>query len=167
MNTTKEVKIRSVEDSFKRSKQLGTISISRPSVQEEVKVEKQTVVVDKSNPFTLDDLRKAWIEYTTTLSNASILVNAMKSCNLQLLPNFRFKVEVSNADQVQRLLERKTSLLPYLRNSLGNTYIDMEVEEAEIAVRRTIFSPLEKLNYMMQKNPNLMTICKDFDLEIR
>lgn len=167
LNTTKEVKIRSVEDSFKRSKQLGTISISRPSVQEEVKVEKQTVVVEKSNPFTLDDLRKAWIEYTTTLSNASILVNAMKSCNLQLLPNFRFKVEVSNADQVQRLLERKTSLLPYLRNSLGNTYIDMEVEEAEIAVRRTIFSPLEKLNYMMQKNPNLMTICKDFDLEIR
>lgn len=167
LNTTKEVKIRSVEDSFKRSKQLGTISISRPSVQEEVKVEKQTVVVEKSNPFTLDDLKKVWIEYTTTLSNASILVNAMKSCNLQLLPNFRFKVEVSNADQVQRLLERKTSLLPYLRNSLGNTYIDMEVEEAEIAVRRTIFSPLEKLNYMMQKNPNLMTICKDFDLEIR
>ena len=167
LNTTKEVKIRSVEDSFKRSKQLGTISISRPSVQEEVKVETQTVVVEKSNPFTLDDLRRVWIEYTTTLSNASILVNAMKSCNLQLLPNFRFKVEVSNADQVQRLLERKTSLLSYLRNSLGNTYIDMEVEEAEISVRRTIFSPLEKLNYMMQKNPNLMTICKDFDLEIR
>ena len=167
LNTTKEVKIRSVEDSFKRSKQLGTISISRPSVQEEVKVETQTVVVEKSNPFTLDDLRRVWIEYTTTLSNASILVNAMKSCNLQLLPNFRFKVEVSNADQVQRLLERKISLLSYLRNRLGNTYIDMEVEEAEIAVRRTIFSPLDKLNYMMQKNPNLMTICKDFDLEIR
>ena len=166
LNTTKEVKIRSVEDSFKRSKQLGTISISRPSVQEEVKVEKQTVVVEKSNPFTLDDLRKVWLEYTTTISTETILVNTMKSCNLQLLSNFRFKVEVSNADQMQRLLDRKTSLLPYLRNSLGNTYIDMDVEEVEITVKRTIFSPLEKLNYMMQRNPNLMTICKDFDLEI-
>jgi DNA polymerase-3 subunit gamma/tau len=167
LNTSKEVKIRSVEDSFKRSKQLGTISISRSSVQEEVKVEKQTVIEEKSNSFTLDDLRKVWLEYTTTISTETILVNTMKSCNLQLLPNFRFKVEVSNADQMQRLLDRKSSLLPYLRNSLGNTYIDMEVEEAEIAVRRTIFSPLEKLNYMMQKNPNLMTICKDFDLEIK
>jgi DNA polymerase-3 subunit gamma/tau len=167
LNTSKEVKIRSVEDSFKRSKQLGTISISRSSVQEEVKVEKQTVIEEKSNSFTLDDLRKVWLEYTTTISTETILVNTMKSCNLQLLPNFRFKVEVSNADQMQRLLDRKSSLLPYLRNSLGNTYIDMEIEEAEIAVRRTIFSPLEKLNYMMQKNPNLMTICKDFDLEIK
>lgn len=166
LNTTKEVKIRSVEDSFKRSKQLGTISISRPSVQEEVKVEKQTVVEEKSNSFTLDDLRKVWLEYTTTISTETILVNTMKSCNLQLLSNFRFKVEVSNADQMQRLLDRKTSLLPYLRNSLGNTYIDMDVEEVEINVKRTIFSPLEKLNYMMQRNPNLMTICKDFDLEI-
>lgn len=168
LNTTKEVKIRSVEDSFKRSKQLGTISISRPSVQEEeVKVEKQTVVVEKSNSFTLDDLRKVWLEYTTTISTETILVNTMNSCNLQLLPNFRFKVEVSNADQMQRLLDRKSSLLPYLRNNLGNTHIDMEVEETEISVRQTIFSPLEKLNYMIQKNPNLMTICKDFDLEIR
>lgn len=167
LNTSKEVKIRSVEDSFKRSKQLGTISISRSSVQEEVKVEKQTVIEEKSNSFTLDDLRKVWLEYTTTIFTETILVNTMKSCNLQLLPNFRFKVEVSNADQMQRLLDRKSSLLPYLRNSLGNTYIDMEVEETEIAVRRTIFSPLEKLNYMMQKNPNLMTICKDFDLEIK
>lgn len=168
LNTTKEVKIRSVEDSFKRSKQLGTISISRPSVQEEeVKVEKQTVVVEKSNSFTLDDLRKVWLEYTTTISTETILVNTMNSCNLQLLPNFRLKVEVSNADQMQRLLDRKSSLLPYLRNNLGNTHIDMEVEETEISVRRTIFSPLEKLNYMIQKNPNLMTICKDFDLEIR
>ena len=90
----------------------------------------------------------------------------MKRCTLELQDNFIVKVVVANADQLQRLKERADSLLPYLRKRLNNSHIDMVVYEAEATVRAAIFSPLDKLSYMASKNPNILTICNELDLEI-
>ena len=90
----------------------------------------------------------------------------MKSCSLELKENYKFKVVVTNADQQQRLNDRRDSLLPYLRSELRNTHIDMEIYVSAPMARQTIFSPLDKLNYMVSKNPNIVTLYKEFDLEI-
>ena len=90
----------------------------------------------------------------------------MKNSKPQLLQNFKFKVEVTNADQHQRLKEHCDLLLPYLRKKLFNGKIDILIEEKEMTEKQTIYSPLDKLNYMVEQNPNLVTLYKEFDLEI-
>ena len=145
---------------------MATISIlqsQKPEVQE---LSKEQSVEECSNRFTLEQLRRAWLEYAATIPTETILVSTMKSCSIELKDNYKFRVQVTNADQHQRLKDRRDSLLPYLRKVLNNSYIDMEVVELAPVARKTIFSPLDKLNYMVGKNPNIVTLYKEFDLEI-
>ena len=168
INKVEEVKIRPIANSVKSSaKQVGTISIlqsHKPQVQSSDTSENDQEI--SSVRFTLDQLRKVWLEYTATIPTETILVSTMKSCSLELKENHKFKVVVTNADQQQRLNDRRDSLLPYLRTELKNTFIDMEIHVSAQQARKTIFSPLDKLNYMVGKNPNIVTLYKEFDLEI-
>lgn len=165
-NSGGEVKIRSLDSSFKTRKRVETVSILQTQKEQQQEERVEIKVVEQSSNFTLEELRKAWFDYTTTIPTETILVSTMKSCSLELLDNFRIKAVVANFDQFQRLKERLDSLLPYLRKRLSNTHIDIEIHETEATARTAIFSPLDKLNYMVGKNPNIITLCKEFDLEI-
>lgn len=168
LKKAEEVTIRPITSNIKSAaKSVGTISIlntNKPKVQE---VESASVTQEVcSAQFSIDQLRKAWLDYTATIPTETILVSSMKSCSVELMDNFKIKVVVTNADQQQRLRDRRDSLLPYLRSVLKNTYIDMEVHVSASSARRTIFSPRDKLNYMATRNPNIATLYKEFDLEI-
>ena len=168
INKVEEVKIRPITNSVKPSvRQVGTISIlqsQKPQLQQTVTQEGRQE--ECSVAFSLEQLRRVWMEYTNTIPTETILVSTMKSCSLELKENYKFKVVVTNADQQQRLNDRRDSLLPYLRSELRNTHIDMEIYVSAPMARQTIFSPLDKLNYMVSKNPNIVTLYKEFDLEI-
>ena len=167
VNKAEEVKIRPITNNFKApAKQVATISILQSQKTEVQEQSKEQSVEESSNRFTLEQLRRAWLEYAATIPTETILVSTMKSCSIELKDNYKFRVQVTNADQHQRLKDRRDSLLPYLRKVLNNSYIDMEVVELAPVARKTIFSPLDKLNYMVGKNPNIVTLYKEFDLEI-
>ena len=168
INKVEEVKIRSITNSVKPSvKQVGTISILQPQKpQVQQTITQEGVQEEHSAAFSVEQLRRVWMEYTNTIPTETILVSTMKSCSLELKENYKFKVVVTNADQQQRLNDRRDSLLPYLRSELRNTHIDMEIHVSAPIARQAIFSPLDKLNYMVSKNPNIVTLYKEFDLEI-
>lgn len=168
INKVDEVKIRPITNSVKPStKQVGTISILQSQKPQTQQLASQDSVQEvNSMQFSAEQLRKVWLEYTTTIPTETILVSTMKSCALELKENYKFKVVVTNADQQQRLNDRRDSLLPYLRAALKNSYIDMEIHISAPLARKTIFSPLDKLNYMVGRNPNIVTLYKEFDLEI-
>lgn len=162
-----EVKLRSIDGSFKPRQRVETVSILHPQKSQQQQEEKVEVKREElSSAFTYETLRRAWLDYTATIPTETILVNTMKRCTLELQDNFIVKVVVANANQLQRLKERADSLLPYLRKRLNNSHIDMVVYEAEASMRTAIFSPLDKLSYMASKNPNILTICNELDLEI-
>lgn len=161
---TEKVNIRPVEEVFKDRRKISTISIS--SQNQETQQERVLEIEDIVTHFTYDDFRKVWLEYTSTIPTKTILISTMRSSKIELYKNYKFKVIVTNADQHQRLDDEKDLLLPYLRSKLRNSYIDMIIEESEPLPRQTIFSPLDKLNYMVKNNPNILTLYKEFDLEI-
>ncbi|MBR5324323.1 MAG: DNA polymerase III subunit gamma/tau [Muribaculaceae bacterium] len=168
INKEDGVKIRSLANSVKPSlRQVGTISILQSQKPQTQVAESVSVMQEvSSTQFTVEQLQKVWLEYTTTIPTETILVSTMKNCSIELKENYMIKVVVTNADQQQRLNDRRDSLLPYLRSALKNTYINMEVSVSAPSMRKTIFSPLDKLNYMVSKNPNIVTLYKEFDLEI-
>lgn len=162
----KTVSIRPISESTLPLKKAGTISITHIKKGKAQSSAVADAIQYRSEPFTQNQLQEAWNEYIKLIPTETILVNAMKSSKPQLLDNFKFKVEVTNADQHQRLKEHCDLLLPYLRKVLLNGKVDILIEEKEMAEKQAIYSPLDKLNYMVAQNPNLVALYKEFDLEI-
>lgn len=147
------------------AKSSSTISIRKREEDESVAVEYEQEV-EMKNPFTEEQLRSAWIDYIATIPKETILVNTMKQSLPVLLDDFRFEVKVANIDQRTRLNDRRDTLMPFLKSRLANTHIEIIVSEAEAPEKQRIFSPLDKLNYMAEQNPDILDLYKTFDLEI-
>lgn len=143
-----------------------TISIRKREepIQEEESAPEQEQVIE--TPFSREELHKAWIEYTSTIPKETILVNTMKMCLPETGDNYTLNVTVSNADQLKRLNDRKADIVAFLKNRLANTRINITIAEVEATEKQRIFSPRDKLEYMVGKNPGITNLCKDFGLEL-
>lgn len=144
----------------------ATISIRKREEQvpdEPVETEKEP---DMATPFTDDELQKAWIEFTDTIPKEPILVNTMKMCLPQTGQDYTLHVAVPNSEQLKRLNDKKPEILAFLKNRLSNTRIKINITEAEATEKQRIFSPRDKLEYMVGKNPGITELCKDFGLEL-
>ncbi|MEG2164045.1 MAG: DNA polymerase III subunit gamma/tau [Bacteroidales bacterium] len=159
------VKKRAEKSVSATEKATSTISILMREKDENIVLEAEHEI-EQNNQFTEEQLHSAWREYISTIPKETILVNTMKHSLPVLLDDFRFEVKVSNADQRTRLNDRRDTLIPFLKTLLGNTHIAMMVSEAEISEKQHIFSPLDKLNYMVSQNPEISQLYKAFDLEI-
>ena len=94
-----------MDSSFKTRKRVETVSILQTQKEQQQEERVEIKVVEQSSNFTLEELRKAWFDYTTTIPTETILVSTMKSCSLELLDNFRIKAVVANFDHVVPLNE--------------------------------------------------------------
>ena len=87
-------------------------------------------------------------------------------CLPKTAEDYRLEVTVSNADQLKRLNDRKAEIAAFLKSRLANTRISINISESEATERQRIFSPRDKLEYMVGKNPGITNLCKDFGLEL-
>lgn len=84
-----------------------------------------------NTPFDEDNLQKAWIQFTKTIPTETVLVNTMISCPPKMLNATDFEVVVDNKEQLNRLNERGTDLMQFLKSALKNTRISMRTRESE------------------------------------
>ena len=144
----------------------ATISIRKREEQQPEETADTEQEPDIATPFTEEELHAAWIEYTATIPKETILVNTMKMCLPKTAEDYRLEVTVSNADQLKRLNDKKAEIAAFLKSSLANTRISINISESEATERQRIFSPRDKLEYMVGKNPGITNLCKDFGLEL-
>ena len=144
-----------------------SISIKKPQVMTETQVKKETgTVTEMSNPFTVEDLQRAWVRFTQTIPTETVLVNTMISCKPQMQSALHFEVVVDNQAQVKLVQEKAAYILPFLKQELKNTHISMSVRESARAEKQKAFSQREKLNMMAQKNPYIRQFADKFGLEL-
>lgn len=144
----------------------ATISIKKRDGQPQEEHKETEQEPETVTPFTEDDLLGAWIGYTATIPKEPILVNTMKMCLPAIGENYSLEVTVPNSEQLKRLNDKKTEILAFLRNRLANTRISIKITEAEASGKQKIFSPRDKLQYMIDKNPGITDLCRDFGLEL-
>ena len=72
-------------------------------------------------------------------------------------PNTTIKVEVERA---------KHDLLSYLKESLQNYNLDLDITVNETAEKRYAYTPREKFEKLKEKNPLIETLRKEFDLDV-
>jgi DNA polymerase-3 subunit gamma/tau len=141
-----------------------TEKVTTVALADETEIDRNTLPKDN---FTETKFLSLWNIYAEQLvqkgdkSLASIL-NASKPTLKEwsihyVLPNNLM------ADQLERL---KPRLLKYLRESLNNFSIDLEVNVIETEVKKFIYTPQEKYNKLKEINPDIEILKKIFGLDL-
>lgn len=148
-------------------------ALSLKSIRKKKDLQKELVskLPDQNNlpteDFTEEAMLAAWNEYNQKMSDEgnhnlhshlSMGVPKLEGTLLHLeFPNNTIKTEVERA---------RHKLLGFLREQLSNYNIDLSIEVNEAEVKRYAYTPKEKYEKLMEKNPLLDKLRQEFDLEI-
>lgn len=147
---------------------IPSISIKKPKIskEEQGKTEQAQVMADMNMPFDEKMLSEAWLKFTETIPTEAVLIKTMQLCMPRLLDGQTFEVTVENPDQIERLNDKAPDLLLFLKQRLQNSHIIMKMRQSTREERKRVFSQLERFEYMVKKNPNLLSLKDTFGLEL-
>ena len=154
-------------------KRTSGLSLKSIKAKKEHEIRQLDVVIDEENlpkeTFTEEELRNHWklfvneIEAKGQFNLASILsidqpTLAEDGVTVKLtFPNATNKVEV----------ERQSfDLMSYLRKSLNNYDINLDITVDEVMEKKYAYTPIEKYEKLKEKNPNIELLRKAFDLDV-
>ena len=156
---------------------LGTgISIRNYQKQEEKKQaatptnREETVYQEdyKDHIFTEDNIRYYWREFAQQKLPIEEKANAARMMNMspKLLDDTTFEVGVDNGMVEKYMKQLLPAIQNHLRERLHNRKITMKIRvfEAEEVIRA--YSPVERFQLMIKKNPKLMKLKEVFGLEL-
>jgi len=148
-------------------------ALSIKSIQKKQQLQKELIAnaPDEDNlpaeDFTEAEMQTVWSDYAkkietegkfNLLSHLTMGTPTLKGTMIQLeFPNSTIKVEVERA---------KYELVGYLRETLKNYDIDLDIVVNEAAVKRYAYTPMEKFEKLKEKNPLMENLRKEFDLDI-
>lgn len=142
---------------------------SRPVVQEtkvnESKVEVQAST-GESKPFTQQQLEESWKKYADDLkSNEPRIYSTLVAYQPVLKENNIIEFSISNPLQEEIIQNIKTNLLTYLKKSLNNFSIDIVTSITEIVEGSKLYTAQDKFEHMAKKNPELLKLKQQFNLD--
>ena len=147
-------------------------SLSLKSVHQKKEDKKTTIEVNYDNHpkdnFTEKDLQKAWNEYQQQLikkgekSMASILAADLPT----LGEDFKIQFSLPNKLMEDQLKTGKPKLVKFLRETLNNFGLHLEVIVNETIEKKFAYTPQEKYNKLKEKNPFMEKLKDIFELDL-
>jgi DNA polymerase-3 subunit gamma/tau len=155
----------------RNAKKVSALSLKSIQKKHELKKELVARLPDKNNlpteDFTEEQFQLAWKAYAgkietegkyNLLSHLTMGVPKLEGTLIHLVfPNSTIKVEVERA---------KYELMTYLRATLQNYDIDLSIEVNEEDVKRYAYTAREKFEKLMEKNPLIDKLRREFDLDV-
>lgn len=148
-------------------------ALSIKSIQKKQEIKKELIASQgtaeelPAEEFTNEALQAAWKDYAAQIQangghnlHSHLTMGRPKldgSIIMLEFPNHTIKTEVERA---------KHELLGYLREKLQNHEIDLNISVNEEAEKRYAYTPREKFEKLLEKNPLMEKLRKEFDLEI-
>jgi DNA polymerase-3 subunit gamma/tau len=120
----------------------------------------------RDNPYHLGDLRRVWAEYVASLANQPAVQALLESMVVEVDPEHRVQLTVSNTIQEKYTAELRDSMLLFLREGLQNDSIDIVVDISREAAAKVVYTPDERFAYLAEKNPLLHDFRQAFQLDI-
>ncbi|GHU61833.1 DNA polymerase III subunit gamma/tau [Bacteroidia bacterium] len=154
--------------SFDKSSEKAIARVSLKKTPESENNEKQAEMTDNqvfSTPFSQEELQAGWKNYTNSLDDIH-LKNAMLYIVPKLLDDFKIEITVLNQEQFQKLQEKGVEIKNFLFAQLKNNRIALDIKIAEEDSKQNVFTEKEKLLYLMEKNPQLTNLVKEFNLRL-
>ena len=142
-------------------KELGVEKPKQQTVQQATTNVKEVVT-----PFDNDSLVREWDNYAATIDKKVYLKNTMINCKPTLQENYYFEVAVHNPGQQEELINNAIHILPFLRQHLTNSRIQMRVRIVEGNEKHLAYTSTEKLELLMKINPTLGRLRDEFNLTL-
>ena len=140
-------------------KEIGVEKPKQQTVQQATTNVKEVVT-----PFDNDSLVRD--NYAATIDKKVYLKNTMINCKPTLQENYYFEVAVHNPGQQEELINNAIHILPFLRQHLNNSRIQMRVRIVEGNEKHLAYTSTEKLELLMKINPTLGRLRDEFNLTL-
>jgi DNA polymerase-3 subunit gamma/tau len=147
-------------------------SLSLKSIHQKKEQQKKPIEINYENypkdSFSDKDLEKTWSNYQKLQikkgekSMASILATSQP----ELLENFNIHFMLPNKLMEDQLKLGKPKLLKFLRESLNNYSITINVTVSETVEKKFAYTPQEKYNKLKEKNPHIKILKDTFQLDL-
>ena len=124
--------------------------------------------IDKSlkTPFSLENLQKAWIEYTDTIDFDKHYKNALVNSIPKEIENNTFEILSDNQMQADKLDGERVKVLNFLRKNLQNYSIEMTIRVDVNNEQRIAFTSVDKYKLMIEENESLKLLKERLNLEL-
>ncbi len=117
-----------------------------------------------SESFTQEQLAKKWAEYLKLIADRPNMCSTL-SIVPELTVGNKLILKIGNSVQEEDVRLEKIKLLSWLRKELRNSDIELITQIGKIESERVFYSDSEKLQIMMQKNPELNDLKQKFNLD--
>lgn len=120
----------------------------------------------RSEPFSQEQFEAKWSEYIEQLTDRPNLKSTL-SVIPEITDGNKLLLRIGNSVQEEEVRLAKPELMTWLRNELQNDGIELITRFEKVETERVIFSDSEKMQMMMQKNPNLFELKQKFNLDFK
>ncbi len=147
-----------------------------PSIREIIngasakKAEKKTEEIvketEKATVFTREKMVEIWLEYAKKMSKTRPrLSSAMESQIPVLKENFVVEMTLNNKLQEDAFVQVRNEILFHLKKRLENDSIQFVTKIAKAPKKKHVYTAEEKFEYLKGKNPTLLKLKEDFQLD--
>ncbi|MDE7154651.1 MAG: DNA polymerase III subunit gamma/tau [Muribaculaceae bacterium] len=123
-------------------------------------------VTRRTGSYTVEQVLKAWQDYMTNHPTEQVLVNTMRASLPVKISGDTFRITVENHAQTNLMSARMPELLAFLRDSLSNDLITIEIAENHDAGSPHTWNDRELLHHIMQQNPAIRDLVDSFKLTL-
>lgn len=132
-----------------------------------VKPIEEVFTTTAERPFTLSQLQAAWGAFARMREENGGAISEQVMLNREVVCEATtIELVLDNLHQEQLLNEVKPELLGYLRQTLQNRHIQINHRIAPSDSKRNPYTPQEKLNVLIEKNPHLAELQRVLGLEV-
>ncbi len=150
-----------------------TSGLSLKSIKEkkEHHIRQMNVVIDEndlpSEPVTQEALNKAWRTYTAKMDeNGEKILASILQMDEPTLKGTTIYLTYSNNTNKIELERAEFPLMAYLKKTLLNFDLKLDITVNEEEAKKYAFTPIEKYEKLKAKNPNIELLRKTFGLDI-
>jgi hypothetical protein len=156
--------IRRVGSSFTPSiKDALAGKVTEKSIIDEIAKVAYNEYEDFSEPFTLEQLAAKWKEYLELIADRPNLVSTLDSVP-EIMEGNKLLLRIGNSAQEEDVRQIKPELMVFLRKELRNSGIELNTSIEKVESERTHLSDQEKMQILIQKNPELIELAQKFNL---
>ncbi|MFC5409647.1 DNA polymerase III subunit gamma/tau [Larkinella bovis] len=124
-------------------------------------------VPKEDKPFIFEQLKAAWNTFTRLRDQQGGSQTEQVILNREIaLDGTTIHIALDNSLQNDLLNDLRQDLLTYLRQTLHNSQIQLESTIVQQEMRRMIYTPQDKFNYLAEKNPALLELKRTLGLDV-
>ena len=120
----------------------------------------------RNNPFTLDQLRSAWVGQIKHFEKEERFKNMLTTYELVQDTDTLFHITVDNQLQKKEFAKFGKQLMDNIRQVLQNDMIQLRVDVAEYVAANVAYTATEKYKMLAQQNPHLDELRQRMNLQL-